>query len=198
MSAVMKTIEQQLSSLSEGRVLSPKEFLHLGSRASVDQTFSRLVKAGKLLRISRGAYVAPVISKFGKRAPTPERVVASIAEKNGETIVHNGAAAANALGLTTQVPVREVYLTSGPSRHVRLGAREIEVQHAPQWQLVLGGSPAGRAVRALAWLGEKNAQPAVSKLGRQLSREEWKKLLEVRSSLPSWMAKAISEVKQNE
>ena len=45
-----------------------------------------------------------------------------------------GAAAANALGLTTQVPVRSVYLTSGRSRTMILGKQVIELQHAPRWQ----------------------------------------------------------------
>ena len=48
----------------------------------------------------------------------------------------NGAAAANALGLTTQVPMRAVYLTSGPSRRLKLGAQMIEIRHAPIWQLI--------------------------------------------------------------
>lgn len=193
MSAMMNAIEQQARTLAEGGVLSPKEFLHLGSRAAVDQSFTRLVKAGKLIRVGRGAYVAPVVSKFGQRAPAPERVVASLAEKKGEAISPSGAAAANAFGLTTQVPVREVFLTSGRSRRVRLGSREVEVRHAPRWQFVLGTSPAGRAVQALAWLGQQHARAAATKLRRQLPREEWQKLLEVRATLPSWMALAISE-----
>jgi hypothetical protein len=56
--------------------------------------------------------------------------------KRGEIVVGNGAAAANALGLTTQVPVREVFLTSGRSRKLKLGAQTVELQHAPPWQLL--------------------------------------------------------------
>lgn len=193
MSVVMNAIEQQALTLGEGGVLSPKEFLHLGSRATIDQSFTRLVKAGKLIRVGRGAYVAPVVSKFGQRAPAPERVVASLAERKGEAISPSGAVAANAFGLTTQVPVREVFLTSGRSRRMRLGSREVEVKHAPKWQFVLGTSPAGRAVHALAWLGQEHARTAAKKLRRQLPREEWQKLIEVRAALPSWMALAISE-----
>jgi hypothetical protein len=62
----------------------------------------------------------------------------------GETIVSNGAAAANALGLTTQVPVRSVYLTSGRSRKMHLGKQVVELRHAPRWQLALANRPAGR------------------------------------------------------
>ena len=88
----------------------------MGTRAAVDQALSRLSKEGKLLRVARGAYVAPVSSRFGTRAPTPEKVVEALAAQSGELVVPHGAIAANTLGLTQQVPVREVYLTSGRTR----------------------------------------------------------------------------------
>jgi len=65
-------------------VVSPKEFLHLGSRAAVDQALSRLAKEGKLLRIARGSCVTPVSSRFGTRAPAPEKVVYALAAQSGE------------------------------------------------------------------------------------------------------------------
>ena len=52
MNTLPKTILQQARCLPEGGVLSPKEFLHLGSRSAVDQAFSRLAKTGKLLRVA--------------------------------------------------------------------------------------------------------------------------------------------------
>ena len=71
MKTVMATLPESIlrhaQSLPEGGVVSPKEFLHLASRAAVDQALSRLAKAGQLLRVGRGAYVAPVSSRFGIR-----------------------------------------------------------------------------------------------------------------------------------
>ena len=64
------------------------------------------------------------------------------ASQRGEIVVANGAAAANALGLTTQVPVREVFLPSGRSRKLKLGAQTVELQHAPPWQLLYPGQAA--------------------------------------------------------
>jgi hypothetical protein len=60
--------------------------------------------------------------------------------------------------LTTQVPVRSVYLTSGRSRKMHLGKQVVELRHAPRWQLALANRPAGEAVRALAWLGPERAE----------------------------------------
>lgn len=173
--------------------MSPKEFLHLGSRAAVDQAFSRLAREGKLLRVARGTYVAPVVSRFGSRAPAPEKVVRSLAKRSGEIVVPHGANSANALGLTQQVPIKEVYLTSGRTRKLKLGKGEILVKHAPRWMLTLGTRPAGEAVRALAWIGPTHADVSLASLHRTLPPAEWKALTSARSALPSWMAKAIGE-----
>ena len=76
----------------------------------------------------------------------------------GETIVPCGGAAAHILGLTTQVPVRSVYLTSGPDRRLRFGSLEVELRHAPRWQLTAPRRRAGDVIRALAWLGRAEIQ----------------------------------------
>jgi hypothetical protein len=105
--------------------LTAKELLHLGSRTAVDQLLSRLVQRGCLLRAGRGIYVRPIESRFGTRAPSAVKMTEGLANQRGEIIVSHGAAAANALGLTTQVPMRAVYLTSGPSRRLKLGAQMV-------------------------------------------------------------------------
>ncbi len=51
MSQLAQSILSQAQSLPEGGLLSPKEFLHMGSRAAIDQTLSRLAREGKLLRV---------------------------------------------------------------------------------------------------------------------------------------------------
>lgn len=193
MNTLPQAILKQAQSLPEGSVLSPKEFLHLGSRAAIDQAFSRLSKKGKLLRVARGAYVAPVSSRFGSRPPSPEKVIQALAEQNGEVVVPHGASSANVLGLTQQVPIREVYLTSGKTRELTLGHSTVLVKHAPRWMMALGSGPAGAAVRALAWMGPTHAGKSLESLRRTLPNAEWQTLTSARASLPSWMAQAIGE-----
>jgi len=55
MSQLTENILSAVQSLPEGGLLSPKEFLHLGSRAAIDQALTRLTREGKLLRVGRGA-----------------------------------------------------------------------------------------------------------------------------------------------
>lgn len=193
MSTLPEAILSHALSLSEGCVLSPKEFLHLGSRAAIDQAFSRLTQEGKLLRVARGTYVAPVSSRFGMRAPSPEKVAQSLAVQNGEVVATHGATAANALGLTQQVPIREVYVTSGRTQNLKLGRSEVLVKHVPRWMLALGTGPAGAAVRALAWMGPKHASTSLAALRQTLPSSEWQTLMSSRAALPSWMARAIGE-----
>ena len=193
MKTLPEAILQHIRSLREGKVLSPREFLHLGGRAAVDQAFSRLTKAGKLLRVARGDYVVPITSRFGVRAPAPEKVVKSLARRSGEIVVPHGASAANALGLTRQVPIREVYLTSGRSRKLKLGKGEVLIKHAPPWMLTLGARPAGSAIRALAWVGPSHVDKSLASLRRTIPGSEWKALTSARANLPSWMARAIGK-----
>lgn len=193
MSRLTDEILRAASGLAEGEVILPKEFLHLGTRAAIDQALSRLAREGKLLRIMRGAYVAPLTGRFGPRPPAVEKVVRSFAAKNGEVIAESGAAAANALGLTTQVPVREVFVTTGPTRRFRLGNRTIELRRAPSWQLALGKSAAGSAARALDWLGPAHAREGLATLHHRLPPGEWRSLVAARAALPTWMARMIGE-----
>jgi len=189
---VAEKILSHADTLPEGALISAKEFLHLGNRAAVDQALNRLRVRKELMRLGRGVYVRPVKTRFGTRAPAPEKVIARIASTRAETIAPHGAAAANALGLTTQVPTKLVYLTSGPTRRLKLGAQVIEMQHAPQWML-LPGHVAGEAVRALAWLGKSRAANALTALKHKLPTSTLQELVALRPALPSWMSKSISQ-----
>ncbi len=194
MQTLTKQVLEHVTGLPEGTPLVAKELLHLGSRAAVDQVLSRLVRRDVLLRVGRGIYALPVESRFGTRAPSTVKMVEGLASQRGETIVSHGAAAANALGLTTQVPMRAVYLTSGRSRHLTLGAQTIEFRHAPIWQLIFPGLTAGDVVRALAWLGPEKAGEAILKLRTKLPPSELEKIASARSRLPTWMAQEVSSL----
>lgn len=187
-----KRILELAGALPEGATLSAKGLLHLGGRAAVDQALSRLARGGALLRVGRGLYARPIVGRFGKRPPEASKLVPALAAQRGETMVRHGAAAANALGLTTQVPVREVYLTSGRTRQLKLGAQRVELRHAPAWQLLMPGKPAGDVLRALAWLGPERASGAVEVLRRALPASEVAALGALRTRMPTWMAQQVS------
>ena len=192
MQTLAKQVMEHAAALPEGTPLAAKELLHLGNRAAVDQVLSRLMRRGALLRAGHGIYVLPVASRFGVRAPSAVKLVEGLASQRGETIVPHGAAAANALGLTTQVPMRAVYLTSGRSRRLKLGAQMVEFRHAPVWQLLFPGRAAGEVLRALAWLGPERAGGALRKLRARLPPAALKEVASARARLPTWLAHEVS------
>lgn len=159
----------------------------------MDQALSRLTERNQLIRASRGVYLRPIASRFGMRAPSVEQAVEALAAQRGEIIVSNGAAAANSLGLTTQMPIRSVYLTSGRSRTMNLGQQVIELRHAPRWQLTLANRPAGEAVRALAWLGPEKAEAALQTLKRKMPAGAFGELVAVAPQLPTWLARSVGK-----
>lgn len=197
MQRLTEQILEQVAGLPEGASVSAKELLHLGTRAAVDQALSRLAKRGQLLRAGRGLYVRPVETRFGQRPPSVTHLVQAIAEAKGETIASHGATAANALGLTTQVPVRAVYLTSGRTRTLKVGMQTVELRHAPRWQLALAGRLAGEAIRALAWLGEGQTEAALHTLRHRLPSGALQEIAAARPRLPTWMAEQVSRLAVN-
>ena len=68
----------------EGSLLSARAFLHLASRAAVNQALTRLTRKGKLMRVARGIYVAPVFSRFGARPPSTDAVIKAIESTSSE------------------------------------------------------------------------------------------------------------------
>lgn len=188
----MQTLREKITKLStempEGVPISAKELLHLGNRAAVDQALARLARRGTLSRIRRGEYVRPIATKFGQRAPSVSRVVEALARKRNETIARHGSAVANELGLTTQVPVRTIYLTSGRSATLKVGAETVELRHAPAWQLVRPGEPAGDALRAMTYLGPAH----VRKVLARLNAKDVEKIMTWRSILPQEFAEQVS------
>ena len=194
MTSISNQILAHVGGLPEGAPVAAKSLLHLGKRAAVDQALSRLARRGRLIRAGRGLYFRPVSTRFGKRPPSVELAIHALARQCGEVIVSGGAAAANSLGLTTQVPVRYIYLTSGRSREMSLGGQIVELRHAPRWQLALAGRPAGQAVRALAWLGPEETGAALEKLKRVLPSSAFKELVAATPQLPTWLALSVNKV----
>ena len=88
--------------------------------------------------------------------------------------------------------MRTTYLTSGPSRQLKLGAQNIELKHVPHWQLLNANRESGEVLRALAWTGRTQAREALAQLKPKFSSRVREELVASRSSLPGWLAETIS------
>jgi predicted transcriptional regulator of viral defense system len=97
-------------------VLTPRDFLGLGSRAAVDQALSRLCRDGQLRRVGRGLYALPRRHPlFGELSVGSDAIAHALADRDALRLQPAGAYAANQLGLTEQVPMRLLFLTDGES-----------------------------------------------------------------------------------
>lgn len=79
MERMAESIMKVAVTLPEGVPLAAKGLLHLGSRAAVDQTLSRLAARGELIRAGRGIYMRPVQTRFGPRSPSTEQAIEALA-----------------------------------------------------------------------------------------------------------------------
>jgi hypothetical protein len=196
MKSTIKTAElirQRIETMPTGDPFTPTAFLECGTRASVDQTLSRLVKAGSIERVTRGVFVRPEVNRFvGKVSPSPLKVAEAVAKTMGAVVQVHGAEAARRLELTTQVPTQSVFVTSGPSKRIRVGRMEIRLQHVCQRKLTLAGRPAGLALAAMWYLGKAEVTPTVvEKIRRKLGSSEFQVLKSATSSMPAWMSDAV-------
>jgi len=182
-------------STGRGGVFTPSDFLDLAARAAVDQALSRLVKSGKLRRLARGLYDFPKVHvKLGPLSPAPDDVAQALARESGSHVQISGARAANALGLTTQVPARSIYLTDGPSRRVVLGKRVVDLRHASPKHLIAPGSAAGLVVQALRHVGPVRAVDVAHVAARHLSANDKKTLASSAVYAPAWMRPTLASI----
>lgn len=191
MNSLPGRIMEYVEATPEATPIRADDLLHLGDRAAVARSLSRLVRSDRLLRICRGLYMRPIPTRFGLRAPRREKALAALSELWDETIVPNGGDAANWLGLTTQNTVRSVYLTSGPDRHLHFGAHRVELRHAPSWQLAAPHRTAGTVIRAVAWLGPNEVEESLDAVLPKLSVDDLSELVAARTAMPTWMAEPL-------
>lgn len=123
--------------------------------------------------------------------PDTKAVVRVIAEKNNSQVEIQGAEAAWRLGLTTQVPARPVFETTGRTRAMKVGNKEVILKHVSPRKLTLAGRPAGLALSALYYLGKRGvSEKVIDTIRKRIPAEEFDALKN--AQLPIWMANFIS------
>lgn len=189
-----KAIREKVAAQPAGEAFTPAIFAGLGSRASIDMALMRMVKAGTLERLGRGIYHVPKVGRFGiPTTPSVEQIVETVAASEGATLEVHGAEAARRFGLSTQMPTRPVFNTSGANRRLHVGKLIVELRHVASRKMVLAGRPAGQALSALWYLGRNEVKPSTfAQLKSKLSPEEFQVLRKAQPSMPSWMSNALT------
>ena len=131
MAAAADRIIKRVRGKGRGWAFTPKDFLDLGTRASVDMALTRLTQSGQIRRIGRGLYDYPKLhDRFGALTPDADAIAQAVATQGGDKLVRSGAQAANRLGLSTQVPAKASYATSGPTRVKKVAGRTIALKRS--------------------------------------------------------------------
>lgn len=178
------------------RVFTPIDFKDLaGHTSSIDQALSRLARQGTIRRLARGLYDLPRINpRVGQISPTPDVVAQAIARRTQHVAQVPGAQAANALGLSDQVPAHSVYLTGGPSSRVVVGKTVVVLRHASQKHLIAPGTAAGAVVQALRYLGKDAGPQIADTVAPRLSASDRYHLTRAMPIVPDWMRPTLARI----
>ncbi len=179
-----------------GWAFSARHFLDLGGRDAIDKSLSRLARKGAIRRVGSGIYDYPKISpELGVLSPSIDGVAKEIASKNNSRLKITGAQAANALGLSTQVPARIVYLTDGPSRQLKIGNQTIILKHASPKTMATADKGSGTVIQALRYIGKDNVTPDhIGKIKNSLSDFDKRELRNDINTAPEWMKPMIMKI----
>lgn len=194
-----KAILRSMRAAPAASVFSPRRFADFGSSDAVRKALSRLVKAGKIRRIRRGLYDLPQPHPItGQTAPNIMATVGALMEGSHAQWQFTGAYAANALGLSDQVPAKIIILTDGIPRKVALGKLTLVFRRASPRNLLGAGRRAGLVIQALRYLKGSPEMPThVARLRRDLDAATKKELAALARKLPAWMKPLAEGISQN-
>jgi hypothetical protein len=102
--SIADTVKRQVANLPEGKAF----FITLAegqSEMAYFKALSRMVLAGKLIRIEKGKYYKPQNTRFGVLRPSETEIIKTLTKRGNKTVGYiTGNSLYNQWGLTTQVP----------------------------------------------------------------------------------------------
>ena len=172
----------------------------IAKRNAVEQAFVRLLKDGAIRRVGRGLYDVPRYSDLLKRvlSPSSDQIARAVARKHGWRIQPTGAGAANMLNLSTQVPMKIVYLSDGPSKSRDFGGGTIRFKNTAPKNMA-ASELSGLVINAFNYLGKRDVTPEViAKLRDRFDTDQKKQLLKDARFATDWIVEAIQKICEEE
>lgn len=195
MQSIESMIIDKIGKIKIGKLIFPDDFHSLGSSEAIRLALHRLEKENRIKRVAHGIYVRPIISKYiGEVLPSAEEVAKGIAKRDRIRIVSTGVYALNALGLSTQVHMKLVFLTDGAPRIIKIGKRTIKFKKTTPKNLLANGEISSLVIQALREIGINNAtDEEESKIIELLKKENPMKLLHDIKLAPVWIQKIMQK-----
>jgi len=192
---VEKKIAEVLKSHPKGSVLFVDDFLDYGNSESVKKALLRLKEKEILVRLAHGIYLYPKIDKeLGVLFPSTEDIAKAIARRDKARIVPTGVQALNKLGLSTQVPMKVVYLTDGAARSIKVGKRTITFKNSSPKNLLAQGEISSLVIQALKTIGQSKVEDeTISKIKIILKKEKTEIIMNDAKLAPAWINKILTQ-----
>ena len=115
-------------------------------------------------------------------------------------MIPTGAYALNALGLSTQVPAKAVFLTDGTARVVKVGKRAtVKFKRTVAKNLSYKGKISLLAISAFKEIGkEKASAEQLQKIKEALQQEKRENIIHDAALAPVWISSIILKIIENE
>jgi hypothetical protein len=202
---MQQSIAIQISNYTQGRVFTPADFSNIASRDNIDQTLSRLKRAGYIRRLQHGLYDKPVLNgRFGTLPPDIDKAAHAYMSKFGYKLQVHPAKAAHLLGLSDQVPSSYSYLTDGRNKTMVIGNTKVSFKHASARKMIGIGTKAGLVVQALYYFGmdyfgqyannDQNCDNTLRKIKSQLNSKDIHDLKSIMRMSPVWIQSVIKRI----
>lgn len=188
-------VEHIINKRKTGSILFSEDFQELNNSGAVKVALHRLVKRGDLKRLARGIFTKPKYNELvGDVLPTTEAIALAIAKRDKARILPTGSYAMHVLGLTTQIPLKLVYLTDGSPRKITIGKRTIQFKKTSPKNLALKGDISKLVVQALKEIGKAQAtKNEINKIQNLLKKEDRKTLKHDIALAPQWIAEIMTK-----
>lgn len=195
MQSIEDKVHDKILKIKRGTLLFPDDFQALGSSEAIRLALHRLEKEKAITRVAQGIYVRPIISKYiGEVVPSAEEVAKGIAKRDKIRIVPTGVYALNALGLSTQVPMKLVFLTDATPRIIKIGKRTIKFKKTTPKNLMAKGEISSLVIQALREIGiNKVSDEEEKRIIELLKKENQKDLLYDIKLAPVWIQKIMQK-----
>ena len=180
--------------MPKGFVFGFDDFKEVVPRTTFDRAVGEFCRKELLFKVYRGMYCSYTQTGFGAGLPSAQALIEGISRKTGEVITSSGAMDANLFGLDNAFPTRHRYYTSGRTRVVRLGWKEIELKHASGWKMYRPNEKLGGLLRAIDYIGKDHIASVKDKICSHVTQEEMEDLYNDRNLFPVWIKNFLSEV----
>lgn len=189
-------IETKILKSSLGEIFFAEDFYAYGSAGNIRLTLFRLVNEGILERLAQGIYLKPKRDPLlGTLYPTTEEIAKQIAQRDKARIAPTGVFALYLLGLTTQVPLKAVYLSDGSQREIKIGNRSIQFKKTVPKSFAIKDELLHLIVQAFKEVGQSNVtedflekiKPSILQLDHQVVQKQLK-------YAPVWIQKQINNL----